>query len=142
DWRRTRFTLDPDYYEAVLTAFVRFYERGWIYRGHRVIHWCIDCQTTVSDLEVIHQETPSSLWYIRYPAAGGSGEIVVATTRPETMLGDTGVAVHPEDERYKALVGREVILPLMERPIPVVADAHVNPEFGTGAVKVTPAPGP
>src|SRR5262249_1554182 len=107
DWRRTRFTLDDAYYRAVLTAFVHFYERGWIYRGHRMIQWCTECQTTVSDLEVVHKEVPSSLWLLRYPTADGAGEIVVATTRPETMLGDTAVAVHPEDERYQGMVGRE-----------------------------------
>jgi valyl-tRNA synthetase len=142
DWRRTRFTLDDAYCRAVLTAFVHYYERGWIYRGHRVIQWCIECQTTVSDLEMVHKEITSSLWHLRYPAADGDGEIVVATTRPETMLGDTAVAVHPGDDRYRDMVGRELMLPLMNRRIPVVADEHVNPEFGTGAVKVTPAHDP
>jgi valyl-tRNA synthetase len=142
DWRRTRFTLDDGYYRAVLTAFVHFYERGWVYRGLRVVNWCPTCQTTVSDLEVEHKPVDSHLWHIRYPAEDGGEGVVVATTRPETMLGDTAVAVNPADDRYRSRVGTRVRLPLMERLIPIVADDFVDREFGTGAVKVTPAHDP
>src|SRR6185295_18473009 len=123
---------------------VRLYEKGLIYRGHRIIHWCPRCLTALSDEEAIVSEggENGSLWHIRYPAADGGEGLVVATTRPETMLGDTGVAVSPSDERYAALVGKKVRLPLMEREIPVVADHHVDASFGTGAVKVTPAHDP
>ncbi len=143
DWDRERFTLDERYYRAVLEAFVRFYRRGWIYRGHRVVNWCPTCASTVSDLEVNHRDQAGHLWHIRYPLADGEGDLVVATTRPETMLGDTAVAVHSQDPRHAGLVGREVMLPLMNRKIPVIADdVLVDPEFGTGAVKVTPAHDP
>ncbi|UCH34233.1 MAG: valine--tRNA ligase [Armatimonadota bacterium] len=143
DWRRERFTLDDGYYRAVLTAFVHFYQRGWIYRGERVVNWCPACNTTVSDLEVEHREVDGKLWHIRYPAADGSSFVVVATTRPETMLGDTAVGVHPDDARYRALRGKTFILPLMNREIPLVEDAVlVDPEFGSGAVKITPAHDP
>jgi valyl-tRNA synthetase len=143
DWGRERFTLDDRYYRAVLTAFVHFYHRGWIYRGERVVNWCPECRTTVSDLEVEHRETHGKLWHIRYPAADSSASVVVATTRPETMLGDTAIGVHPEDPRYRGLRGKSFILPLMNREIPVVEDAVlVDPEFGTGAVKITPAHDP
>lgn len=142
DWSRTRFTLDDGYYRAVVTAFVDFYNRGWVYRGKRVMNWCVTCRTVVSDLEVQHQEVTSHLWHLRYPAADGRGEVIVATTRPETMLGDTGIAVHPGDERYAAQVGRRFTLPLMGREIPMVADHYVDPSFGSGAVKVTPAHDP
>jgi len=136
-----RFTMDDGYARAVLEAFVRFYEKGWIYRGTRVINWCPHCLSTVSDLEVDHEDTHGHLWHIRYPLTDGSGEIVVATTRPETMLGDTAVAVHAEDARYQSIIGKNVMLPLMNREIPVIGDAtgYVNPAFGSGAVKVTPA---
>jgi len=141
DWRRERFTMDPDLSQAVREVFVRLYEKGLIYRGLRIIHWCPRCHTALSDEEAITTEGGESghLWHIRYPAEDGGPGVVVATTRPETMLGDTGVAVHPEDARYRGLVGKRVILPLMERPIPVITDALVDPAFGTGAVKVTPA---
>jgi valyl-tRNA synthetase len=141
DWRRERFTMEPDLSRAVREVFVRLYEKGLIYRGQRIIHWCPRCQTALSDEEAITTDGGEAghLWHIRYPAADGGPGVVVATTRPETMLGDTGVAVHPDDERYRALVGKTVILPLMDRPIPVVADGLVDPAFGTGAVKVTPA---
>ncbi len=142
DWRRERFTLDEGCSRAVREAFVTLYERGLIYRGERMINWCPRCHTGLSDLEVEHREHQGHLWYIRYPAADGGPGVVVATTRPETMLGDTAVAVHPDDERYKDLIGKKVILPLMDREIPVVADEAVDPEFGTGAVKVTPAHDP
>jgi len=140
DWERTRFTLDDAYYRAVLEAFVRFYRRGWIYRGHRVVNWCSTCGSTVSDLEVEHRDHQGRLWHIRYPLADDEGSVVVATTRPETMLGDTAVAVHSKDRRYLHLHGKQVMLPLMNRPIPIICDDMlVDPEFGTGAVKVTPA---
>jgi valyl-tRNA synthetase len=141
DWRRERFTMDPGLSQAVREVFVRLYEKGLIYRGQRINHWCPRCHTALSDEEAITTEGGESghLWYIRYPAEDGGEGVVVATTRPETMLGDTGIAVNPEDERYQALLGKRVVLPLMDRPIPLVADSLVDPAFGTGAVKVTPA---
>lgn len=142
DWRRERFTLDEQCSRAVREAFVRLYEDGLIYRGARMINWCPRCHTGLSDLEVEHVEHQGHLWYIRYPGADGGPGIVVATTRPETMLGDTAVAVNPDDERYREQVGKTVILPLMNREIPIIADEAVEPEFGTGAVKVTPAHDP
>ena len=139
DWERERFTMDEGLSKAVMETFVRLYERGLIYRSNKIVNWCPRCRTTISNLEVDPKEEKSSLYYISYPLAEGSGSITVATTRPETMLGDTGVAVHPSDERYQKYIGKEVILPLVERKIPVVADGlHVDPEFGTGAVKITP----
>ncbi|MEN6641910.1 MAG: valine--tRNA ligase, partial [Armatimonadia bacterium] len=142
DWRRERFTLDEVCAKAVREAFVTLYEKGLIYRGAYMINWCPRCETGLSDLEVEHEEHEGNLWYIHYPQSDGSHGVVVATTRPETMLGDTGVAVNPNDERYASLVGKTVRLPLMDRDIPVVADDHVDVEFGTGAVKVTPAHDP
>jgi len=142
DWSRERFTLDPPMYRAVLEAFLRLYAEGLIYRGRYLVNWCPRCMTALSDLETAHQEHRGQLWYIRYPVTGSKEHVVVATTRPETMLGDTAVAVHPEDERYRHLIGKKVLLPLMKREIPVVADAAVDREFGTGAVKVTPAHDP
>ncbi len=142
DWRRERFTLDPGYTKAVRTAFVHLYEKGLIYRGVRIINWCPSCETAISDLEVEHEERQGKLWHFKYPFADEEGGIVVATTRPETMLGDTAVAVNPEDPRYSHLVGKLVVLPLMDRPIPIIADTYVDPAFGTGAVKVTPAHDP
>ncbi|MBI1951650.1 MAG: valine--tRNA ligase [Acidobacteria bacterium] len=139
DWTRERFTMDPGLSRAVREAFVRLHEAGLIYRDEFIVNWCPRCRTAVSDLEVIPQETQGHLYTVRYPFAGGGGGIEVATTRPETMLGDTGVAVHPEDERYRGLIGRMVVLPLVGREIPIVADEFVEKEFGTGAVKVTPA---
>jgi valyl-tRNA synthetase len=140
DWGRTRFTLDEAYYRGVQQAFVHFHRRGWLYRGHRVVNWCPTCASTVSDLEVEHREHRGKLWHIMYPVADGESGIVVATTRPETMLGDTAVAVHSEDARYRGFHGKQVILPLMNRAIPVICDdLLVDPSFGTGAVKVTPA---
>jgi len=139
DWSRDRFTLDPGSSRAVLEAFVRLYEEGLIYRAQRLINWCPDCRTALSDLEVEHEERQGSIWEIRYPVKGQNRFLVVATTRPETMLGDTAVAVHPDDERYRDLIGKTVVLPLMDREIPVIADAQlVDPKFGTGVVKVTP----
>ncbi|HEX4388039.1 MAG TPA: valine--tRNA ligase [Steroidobacteraceae bacterium] len=139
DWSRDRFTLDPQMSQAVLEVFVRLHEEGLIYRGKRLVNWDPVLLTALSDLEVQAQEEDGTLWHIRYPLADGTAGIVVATTRPETLLGDTAVAVHPEDERYRALIGKSVRLPLAEREIPVIADSHVDPAFGSGAVKITPA---
>jgi len=141
DWSRERFTMDSGLSHAVREVFVRLYEEGLIYRGRYLINWCPRCRTAVSDLEVVHKETEGRLYTIRYPLEG-RGEIRVATTRPETILGDAAVAVHPDDPRYKAMVGRTVLLPVLGRAIPIVADAYVDPAFGTGAVKVTPAHDP
>ena len=142
DWSRERFTMDEGLSKAVETAFLKLYEEGLIYRGHYMVNWCPRCQTALSDEEVIHEEIKGHLWHIRYPSRDGGTGIVVATTRPETMLGDVAVAVHPEDPRYQSLVGETVILPLVNRPIPVIADKEVKLEFGTGAVKITPAHDP
>ncbi len=139
DWSRERFTMDDQLTKAVQTAFVKLYQDGYIYRGERIINWCSDCQTAISDLEVDHQDIPGKLWHITYPLADGSGHITVATTRPETMLGDTAVAVNPKDARYTKLVGRRVCLPVVGREVPIIADRRVDQDFGTGAVKVTPA---
>jgi valyl-tRNA synthetase len=139
DWSRERFTLDEGLSRAVREVFVRLYEEGLIYRDNRLINWCPRCHTALSDLEVEHEEIDGILTYIRYPFSDGKGSLVVATTRPETMLGDTAVAVNPEDERYKNVIGRTIDLPLTDRKIPVVADSAVDPSFGTGAVKVTPS---
>ena len=142
DWSRERFTMDQGCSRAVREVFVSLYEKGLIYRGNFIINWCPRCHTALSDIEVEHQEQEGTLTHMKYPFAEGEGYIVVATTRPETMLGDTAVAVHPGDERYKGLVGKTVILPLMNREIPVIADEFVDPDFGSGAVKVTPAHDP
>ncbi|BDF58627.1 valine--tRNA ligase [Christensenellaceae bacterium] len=142
DWQRERFTMDEGCNRAVREVFVRLYEKGLIYQGSRIINWCPDCMTALSDAEVEYEEQASHLWYMRYRAEDGGEGIVVATTRPETMLGDTAVAVNPADERYKDLIGKNVILPLLDKPIPVVADEYVDMEFGTGAVKITPAHDP
>ena len=139
DWTRFRFTMDPGPSRAVRTAFKRLYDKGLIYRGERLINWCPRCMTALSDLEVDHEELEGTLYFLRYPVEGSEESLVVATTRPETMLGDTGVAVHPEDERYRHLIGKTAILPLLGRRLRIVADEAVDPEFGTGAVKVTPA---
>jgi len=139
DWSRTRFTLDKDYVKAVETAFLYYYKKGWIYQGEKVVNWCPRCLTSLSDLELEYKEKKGNLWYIRYPIKENSKYIVVATTRPETMLGDTAVAVNPKDKRYKNLIGKNLILPIQEREIPIIADIVVDPKFGTGAVKVTPA---
>jgi valyl-tRNA synthetase len=142
DWSREYFTMDEDLSAAVREAFVRLWEQGLIYRGEYIVNWCPDCQTAISDLEVVHEEQSGKLYEIRYPLADGSGDIHIATTRPETMLGDVAVAVNPHDERYTALIGKMLRLPLMNREIPIIADELANPEFGTGAVKVTPAHDP
>lgn len=142
DWDRERFTMDEGLSKAVLEVFIRLYEKGWIYRGAKIINWCPECKTTISDAEVEHEEKGGHFWHIRYPMKDGNGYIQIATTRPETMLGDTAVAVHPDDERYKDFVGKTVILPLVNREIPVIADEYVDKEFGTGVVKITPAHDP
>ena len=142
DWSREKFTMDEDLSRAVREVFVNLYEEGLIYRGNRIVNWCPNDQTVLSDLEVQKDPQPGKLYYLRYPAKNGSGGVTVATTRPETMLGDTAVAVNPNDERYRNLIGATLLLPLTGREIPVVADEFVDPEFGTGAVKVTPAHDP
>jgi valyl-tRNA synthetase len=142
DWSRTYFTLDDDLSRAVREAFVTLYEQGLVYRGHYIINWCPRCLTALSNEEAEKEETDGKIWHLRYPLADGSGHVTVATTRPETMLGDTAVAVHPQDERYRHLVGRELMLPVVDRPIPIIADDAVDPTFGSGAVKVTPAHDP
>ncbi len=142
DWSRERFTLSPEYSRVVREVFVRLYEEGLIYRGHYLINWCPSCLTALSDLETVHEERQGHLWHIRYPVVATDEHLTVATTRPETMLGDTAVAVHPEDERYKQLVGKKALLPLMNREIPIITDEIVDREFGTGAVKITPAHDP
>jgi valyl-tRNA synthetase len=141
DWARERYTMDPGFVRAVREVFVSLHEQGLIYRGQYIVNWCPRCGTALSDLEVVTRPEAGQLWHIRYPGVAG-GEVVVATTRPETMLGDTAVAVHPEDERYRHLVGKKVVLPILGREIPVVADTFVDREFGTGAVKITPAHDP
>ena len=142
DWDRERFTMDEGCSEAVLEVFVRLYEKGYIYKGSRIINWCPVCQTSISDAEVEHEEQAGHFWHIKYPITGGSGYVEIATTRPETMLGDTAVAVNPEDERYRHLIGKMLKLPLTDREIPVIADPYVDREFGTGCVKITPAHDP
>ena len=142
DWSREKFTLSPELSRVVRMVFVQLYEQGLIYRAQRMTNWCPVCLTVLSDLEVLHEDRQGHLWYVRYPVVGTQEHIVVATTRPETMLGDTAVAVHPEDERYKDLIGKRVMLPLMEREIPIIGDEMVDREFGTGAVKITPAHDP
>jgi valyl-tRNA synthetase len=139
DWSRERFTLDPGLSRAVRETFVRLYEKGLIYRGEYMVNWCPRCFTAISDLETVHEETQGYLWHIAYPVIGTDRKLIVATTRPETMLGDTAVAVHPDDERYKDLHGKKVLLPLMNREIPIILDTMADPKFGTGVVKVTPA---
>jgi valyl-tRNA synthetase len=142
DWSRTYYTLDPALSRAVREVFVRLYEKGLVYRGKYIVNWCPRCLTTLSNEEVEKEDQDGSLWHLRYPLDDGSGSIIVATTRPETMLGDTGIAVHPEDARYRALIGKSVRLPLVDRLIPIVADDAVDAAFGSGAVKVTPAHDP
>src|SRR5690606_38344093 len=139
DWSRDRFTMHEGLSAAVTEVFVRLYDDGLIYRGKRLVNWDPVLHTALSDLEVLQSEESRQLWHFRYPLADGSGHVTVATTRPETMLGDSAVAVHPDDDRYRDLVGKEVVLPLVERRIPVVADDYVDPEFGSGCAKITPA---
>ncbi|MEN2998387.1 MAG: valine--tRNA ligase [Brevinematia bacterium] len=142
DWRYERFTMDEGLSRAVLTSFVSLYKRGLVYRGEYIINWCPRCATALADDEVEHEEKSGNIWYIRYPLVDSSGYIVVATTRPETMLGDTAVAVNPNDDRYKHLIGKKVILPLADREIPIISDEYVDMEFGTGCLKVTPGHDP
>ena len=142
DWERERFTLDEGCSKAVREVFVNLYDKGLIYRGERIINWCPHCMTTISDAEVEYEEKAGSFWHVRYPLTDGSGYLELATTRPETMLGDTAVAVHPEDDRYKDLVGKTLTLPLVGREIPIIADEYVERDFGTGVVKITPAHDP
>ncbi len=139
DWKNERFTMDEGLSEAVREVFVRLHEEGLIYRGKRLVNWDPVLHTAVSDLEVLSQEENGFMWHLRYPLSDGSGDVIVATTRPETMLGDTAVAVHPKDERYRDLIGKSIALPLTTRTIPIVADEHVDPKFGSGCVKITPA---
>src|ERR671934_1308079 len=138
DYRRERFTMDPAYYAAVMRWFVHLYDKGWIYRGNRIVNWCPRDQTALSDLEVEHEELEDTLLYIRYPLVDGSGHVTIATVRPATILADVAVAVHPGDERYSELIGKEAVVPFVERRVPIITDERVEPEFGTGALKVTP----
>ena len=142
DWDRARFTMDEGCSKAVREVFVNLYEKGLIYKGSRIINWCSHCVTALSDAEVEYLDKPGHMWHLRYPLTDGSGDVIIATTRPETMLGDTGVAVNPNDERYKDIVGKTCILPLVNKEIPIVADEYVDMEFGTGCVKMTPAHDP
>ena len=142
DWERERFTMDEGLSQAVKEVFVELYNKGLIYKGEYMVNWCPRCQTALADDEIEHQDKEGHIWEIKYPIKDSNDFLIIATTRPETMLGDTGVAVNPEDERYKHLVGKSVILPLMDREIPIVADSYVDLEFGTGAVKMTPAHDP
>ena len=143
DWDRIRFTLDEGCSRAVREVFVALYEKGLIYRGTRITNWCVNCNTALSDIEVEHKDDAGHLWYINYPIIGHEGEyLTIATTRPETIPGDTAVAVNPKDERYGKLVGEKILLPIMNREIPIIADDYVDTEFGTGAVKITPAHDP
>lgn len=143
DWQRERFTLDDGYYKAVREVFCSLYEKGLIYRGERITNWCVSCHTALSDIEVEHENEAGHLWYIKYPVIGEDNEYVtVATTRPETMFGDVAVAVNPDDERYNHLIGKKLLLPLVNREIPVISDSYVDPSFGTGCVKITPAHDP
>jgi valyl-tRNA synthetase len=139
DWSRERFTMDAGCSKAVQEVFIRLFDEGLIYRGKRLVNWDPVLHTAISDLEVVSEEEQGSLWHFRYPLSDGSGHLTVATTRPETMLGDAAVAVHPEDARYTHLVGQTIALPLTGREIPIIADSYVDPEFGTGCVKITPA---
>jgi valyl-tRNA synthetase len=142
DWSRVSFTMDEKLSRAVNHVFVKLYEKGLIYKGERIINWCPKCLTSISDAEVEYEEEGGHLWYIKYLTPDGKDGITVATTRPETMLGDTAVAVHPDDERYTHLIGKTVVLPIMNKEIPIIADTYVEKEFGTGAVKITPAHDP
>ena len=142
DWERERFTMDEGCSKAVTEVFLKLYKEGYIYKGSRIINWCPVCQTSISDAEVEHEEQAGHFWHIRYPITGTDRFLEIATTRPETMLGDTAIAVHPDDERYKDIVGKTVTLPLVNKEIPVVADSYVDKDFGTGAVKITPAHDP
>ena len=142
DWKRQKFTMDDDYSRSVIKAFVHLYNKGFIYKGHRLVNWCPSSQSAISDEEVIHKEISGKLWYFKYPIEKDKSFLVVATTRPETLLGDTAIAVNPEDERYAHLVGSYANIPIVNRKVPIIADEHVDPKFGTGCVKVTPAHDP
>ncbi|MEG0229447.1 MAG: class I tRNA ligase family protein, partial [Oscillospiraceae bacterium] len=142
DWQRQRFTLDEGCNKAVNEVFSKLYKKGLIYRGERIINWCPVCQTSISDAEVEYSEQDGYFWHLRYPLSDGSGYVELATTRPETMLGDTAIAVNPKDERYKNIIGKTVTLPLVNKQIPIVADDYVEMDFGTGVVKITPAHDP
>ncbi|HOO28629.1 MAG TPA: class I tRNA ligase family protein, partial [Lachnospiraceae bacterium] len=142
DWDRERFTMDEGCSAAVEEVFIDLYKKGYIYKGNRIVNWCPVCKTTISDAEVEHEEQAGHFWHIKYPIVGTDDYVVVATTRPETMLGDTALAVNPEDERYRELVGKTVLLPLVNKEIPVISDMYVDKEFGTGVVKITPAHDP
>ena len=138
DWSRERFTLDEGLSDAVTHVFLKMYEDGLIYKGSRIVNWCPSCGTTISDIEVVHKDEPGKLWYVKYPFKDSDDYITIATTRPETMLGDLAVAVNKEDERYKNKIGNIIILPLVNREIPLIEDDYVDSEYGTGAVKITP----
>jgi valyl-tRNA synthetase len=142
DYERERFTMDDGYVRAVMHFFVHLYERGWLYRDNRIINWCIDCRTSISDLEVDHIEVDDALTYARYPLVDGEGSVTIATVRPATILADVAIAVHPDDERYSHLIGKEAIVPVVERRVPIIADERVEPDFGTGALKITPGHDP
>ena len=142
DWDRERFTLDEGCNKAVVEVFNNLYEKGLIYRGERIVNWCPHCLTSISDAEVEYEDQAGHFWHLKYPFADGSGYLELATTRPETLLGDTAVAVNPNDERYKDLIGKMLVLPIVHREIPVIADDYVDIEFGTGVVKITPAHDP
>ena len=142
DWDREKFTMDEEYSKSVLTAFVKLYKKGLIYRGNRLVNWCPKSRSAISDEEVIHKEVKGKLWYLKYPIIDSDQYLTVATTRPETMLGDSAVAVNPKDKRFKKYIGSLIILPLTNRKIPIISDEFVDPEFGTGCVKVTPAHDP
>jgi valyl-tRNA synthetase len=142
DYERERFTMDEGYVRAVLQFFVHLYERGWMYRDNRIVNWCTDCKTTISDLEVVHEDVDDTLTYARYPLVDGEGHVTIATVRPATILADVALAVHPDDERYTHLIGKDVKVPVVDRTVPIVADERVEPEFGTGALKITPGHDP
>src|SRR5438034_2637709 len=142
DYRRERFTLDDDYVRAVMRFFVHLYEKGWIYRDNKMINWCPFHETSLSDLELVHVEVDDALSYITYPFVDGEGGVTIVTARPATIPADVAVAVHPDDERYTGAIDREVIVPYIEKPVPVIADEAVDIEFGTGALKVTPGHDP
>src|SRR5438270_13224586 len=142
DYERQRFTMDDAYVRSVMRFFVHLFERSWLFRDNRIVNWCSDCRTSISDLEVEHIDVDDALTYARYPLADGSGHLTIATVRPATILADVAVAVHPDDERYRGLIGKDVVVPVIGRHVPVIADERVEREFGTGALKVTPGHDP
>ncbi|MBA7573209.1 Valine--tRNA ligase [subsurface metagenome] len=139
DWERTKFTMDDDMYESVIDVFIDLFNKGFIYRGKRMVNWDPQAKTAISDEEVIHKEVESKLYYVRYKIDGEDKWLTIATTRPETILGDTAVCIHPGDKRYKDLHGKKILIPLVNRSVPIIIDEYVDPEFGTGALKITPA---